>query len=92
MGWLPRLSALVENVAMPAESIPVPSVAPPSLKVTVPVGNPSDPLTVAVKVMDWPKALGLAEELSAVVEPEPPLRLRRLCYRNAIGLWMRNRD
>jgi hypothetical protein len=38
------------------------------LKVTVPVGDPPDPLTVAVKVMDWPKALGLAEELSAVVE------------------------
>jgi hypothetical protein len=69
MAWLPRLSALVENVAVPAASVPVPSVVLPSLKVTVPVGDdPPDPLTVAVKVMDWPKALGLAEELSAVVE------------------------
>ena len=68
MAWLPRPSAPVENVAVPADSVPVPSVALPSLKVTVPVGDPPELLTVAVKVMDWPKALGLAEELSAVVE------------------------
>jgi hypothetical protein len=53
---------------VPADSVPVPSVVPASLKVTVPVGGPPEPLTVTVKVTDWPKALGLTEELSEVVE------------------------
>ena len=54
MAWLPRPSALVENVAVPADSVPVPSVVPASLKVTVPVGLL--PPTVAVSVTDWPTA------------------------------------
>jgi hypothetical protein len=37
---------------VPAESVPVPSVLLPSLKVTVRVGLPPEPLTVAVKVTD----------------------------------------
>ena len=42
----------------------MPSVVAPSLKVTVPVGVPAPGAcdTVAVKVTDWPKADGLAEE------------------------------
>ena len=38
----------------------------PSLKVTVPVGVPPAPLTVAVKVTAWPPFAGLAEEVTAV--------------------------
>ena len=54
MAWLPRLSALVENVAVPDnDSVPVPRVMLPSLKVTdVPVGGITKPVTVAVKVID----------------------------------------
>ena len=40
------------------------------MKVTVPVGVPAPgetAATVAVKVTDWPKTLGLVEEVSVVV-------------------------
>jgi hypothetical protein len=37
---------------VPADNVPVPSVMPAFLKVTVPVGDPPEPLTVAVKVTD----------------------------------------
>jgi hypothetical protein len=42
--------------------VPLPITIAPSLKVTVPVGVPLPGLvmlTVAVKVTDWPKAIGL---------------------------------
>ena len=64
------LRALVLKVAWPALSVPVPKVAAPSLKVTVPVGVPlpgAEALTVAVKVTDWPETEGLAEEATVVV-------------------------
>ena len=49
----------VENVATPpALRVPVPIVVAPSRKVTVPVGVPPGPVTVAVKVTDWPKVEG----------------------------------
>lgn len=61
-------SDAVEYVAVPALTVPCPSVALPSLKVTVPVGIPPVcPVTVAVKVTDAPKAEGFADALSAVV-------------------------
>jgi hypothetical protein len=67
-------SSDVLNVALvtPAfvDSVPVPKVVVPSLKVTVPVGFPlpgATALTVAVKVTDWPKTDGLAEEVTVVV-------------------------
>ncbi len=41
------------------------------MKVTVPVGVGPDPVTVAVKVTDWPKTEGLAEEATVVVEAMP---------------------
>ncbi len=67
-GWLPTARLEVAKVATPlALSVPVPSVVAPSLKVTVPVGVPPAPVTVAVKVTDWPKVEGLADEPSAVV-------------------------
>jgi hypothetical protein len=41
-------------------------VVDPSVKVTEPVGVPPDELTVAVKVTDWPKTDGFAEEVTTV--------------------------
>ena len=40
------------KVATPPDKVLVPSVVAPSLNVTVPVGVPADPVTVAVKVTD----------------------------------------
>jgi hypothetical protein len=63
--------AEVFKVAMPEPlSVPVPSVAKPSLKVTVPLAVPEPgalAVTVAVKVTDWPNTEGLAEDVRAVV-------------------------
>ena len=67
MEWLPRLSVLMANVAVPADRVPVPSVVAPSLKVTVPVGVTTKPVTVAVNVTGCPNVLGLTDEATAVV-------------------------
>ena len=74
MLWLAVLSVLVGKLAVvtPAlvDSVPVPSVVAPSLKVTVPVGEPAPgavTLTVAVNVTDWPETEGLTEEATVVV-------------------------
>ena len=40
------------RLAAPEESVAVPRVAAPSLKVTVPVGTPAVDVTVAVNVTD----------------------------------------
>jgi len=48
-----------------ALSVPVPSTVPPSLKVTVPVGE--TPVTVAVNVTDCPKLLGFCDEVSVTL-------------------------
>ena len=50
---------------MPAETVPVPSVAVPSLKVTLPVGVA--PVTDAVKVTEAPEIEGFELEVSAAV-------------------------
>ena len=63
----PALSADVESVATPPDSVPVPRVAVPSLNVTVPVGVPVPEVTVAVNVTDCPNVLGFADDVSAVV-------------------------
>ena len=50
----------------------MPSLVEPSMKVTVPVGVPlpgAVAVTVAVKVTDWPKTDGLAEEVTTVLVP-----------------------
>lgn len=58
----------VVKVAWPVPSkAEVPKVVVPSLNVTVPVGVPPLEVTVAVKVTDWLKTEGLAEELTVVV-------------------------
>src|ERR1043166_3123441 len=72
MEWDP-----VESVFSVKGAWSVPSSAlvargtPPSLKVTVPAGElppGAVAVTVAVKVTDWPKAVGLVEEVRVVVE------------------------
>ena len=69
--WEPPDRAATLRVATPDEFIePVPSVAAPSLKVTVPafgVVGPVTCATVAVSVVDWPNTVGLTELVSAVV-------------------------
>jgi hypothetical protein len=63
---------------VPELRVAVPRVVLPSLNVTVPVGVPPDPLTVAVNVTDWPDDAGSAEEAREVTlllfedPPEPP--------------------
>ena len=60
----------VTQVAVPLERVwavqPVIGV-PPTLKVTVPVGVPPAPETVAVMVVDPPTVVGLGEADSVVV-------------------------
>jgi len=61
MGCVATLSVAVVQVALPAASATVLQiVVAPSLKVTVPVGEPG--LTVAVNVTDWPYTEGFAED------------------------------
>ena len=68
MECVPTDSAEVLNVALPLMRVPVPSVAPPFLKVTGPVGVPVVvDFTVAVKVTAVPKADGFFEETTDVV-------------------------
>jgi hypothetical protein len=58
----------VVNTACPdAFSVPVPMLVFPSKNVTVPVGTPPGPETVAVKVAACPNADGLADEARVVV-------------------------
>ena len=45
----------------------MPRVVAPSVNVTVPVGVPLAPATVAVKVTGWPKVEGLSDETRVVV-------------------------
>jgi len=62
--------ALVLNVAWPPLNGPVPKVVAPSLKVTVPVGEPAPGEftdTVAVNVTDCPEKEGFGEALTVVV-------------------------
>jgi hypothetical protein len=58
----------VESVAIPLLlSVPGPSDVLPSKKVTVPVGVPLAPVTVAVNVTACPATDGLIDELITVV-------------------------
>ncbi len=63
-------SAEVTKVTEPPLNVLVARAVAPSLKVTVPVGVPTPgetALTVAVKVTNWPKTEGLAEDETAVL-------------------------
>jgi hypothetical protein len=53
-----------------ADNVPLPITVAPSRKLTVPVGVPAPGLTtatVAVKVVDCPKTVGLTDEVRLVV-------------------------
>ena len=60
----------MENVALPALSVPVPRVVAPSLNVTVPVAVLG--VTVAVNVTDCPNVEGLVPDVTAVVLAATP--------------------
>ncbi len=66
MLWVPTAKVVVLNVALPLARVPVPMVLPPSLKVTLPVGEL--PVTAAVKVMAWPDVICVTDALKLVVE------------------------
>jgi len=71
MVWEPALKGfVVVKVALPALfTVTIPRIVEPSLKVAVPVGVPLPPplaATKAVKLMDWPKMLGLSELVRVV--------------------------
>jgi hypothetical protein len=62
----PTESVVTASVATPALIVPEPRVVPLSVKVTVPVGL--EPVTIALKVVEPPKWVGLTLEVIAVVE------------------------
>ena len=68
--WLPtaRLEVLKLAVAVPPliVTFPWPRLVAPSMKATMPVGEPL-PLIVAVKVTLWPEGDGLAEDTTKVL-------------------------
>ena len=65
--WSPSVSADVATEIAPATRVPPPSPVPPSLKVTLPVGVPYGPLSVAVNVTVCAGADGLTDDVSATV-------------------------
>ncbi len=65
---VPTVRVEVTNVAFPLLSATAPKMVAPFLNVTVPVGVPPEPDTVAVSVIEWPHCDGFAEEASVVVE------------------------
>ena len=69
MEWLPAASAEVVQLAAPADESATDeqSAVAPSLKVTVPVGTPTPPERLAVKVTLWPVVEGLTEDESVAV-------------------------
>jgi hypothetical protein len=71
--WLPTVSAAVLKLAWPALSTATfeAKTVAPSANVTVPVGTPPLPVTVAVNVTDWPDVEGLGEELNTVAVAPP---------------------
>ena len=67
MAWVPAERVALEQVAAAlASGTAVQSAVPPSRKVTVPVGVPDDPETLAVNVTWLPAVLGLLEEASEI--------------------------
>jgi len=55
---------------LPGDRVTVPMAVAPFMKTTGPVGAAKRPVSVAVKVTDWPTPEGFSEDVSvAVVEP-----------------------
>ena len=75
IAWLLVLRVETVMLASPLElSLAVPSVLPPSLKVTFPVGaiDPAAAITLPVKVTVWPDTGLLVEALTTVVVARRP--------------------
>jgi hypothetical protein len=68
---VPATSAEVEREACPAFNVPLPIEVAPSRKITVPVGVPPVPVTVAVNVTVCPAVDGFTEEITVVLEVRP---------------------
>ena len=69
MECAPAPSVVVVKVAVPPASVLTPRDVAPSRKVTLPAGvPPADAETVAVKVMEAPKMLGLPDVDTVLVE------------------------
>jgi hypothetical protein len=65
---VPTARAAVEYVATPLEfTVPVPSGVDPSLKVTVPVGEPAEELTVAVKMIEFCTSTGFEFDVNVML-------------------------
>ena len=65
---MPTARADVVKVALSLATVPVPRVVVPSLKVTVPLGNPPNaPVMVAVKVTGVPLVEGFFDDTSPVL-------------------------
>ena len=65
--WPPTVSTVVVRAALPPLKVTgAPRLAAPSMNCTVPVGVL--PVTVAVKVTDWPTVEGLSEETTVVLD------------------------
>ena len=64
---VPGVRAEAWKAALPLASVPVPSVVVPSRNVTVPVGEPDEELTVAVRVTACPISDGFADDVTAVL-------------------------
>src|SRR5579872_4244978 len=65
MGWSPTLRVVVLRLERPPETGRVASRVAPSLKSTVPPGEPPEPLTVATRLTACPCTEGLSDERSA---------------------------
>jgi hypothetical protein len=74
--WVPTVSDEILSVAVPPiNETGLPIAVAPSWKVTVPVAE--EGLTMAVRVVLWPLALGLMDEVRTVVEtPDWTVRVK----------------
>ena len=95
--WFPDASVVVAWLLacpVPSSVTGVPKLEPSTRNCTVPVGVPlpgATTETAAVKVTDWPKTDGLAEEATVVVVPAaftvwPPDRVPLLAVKLPVGL------
>src|SRR5438132_11068028 len=68
MAWLPGLSEEIENDPVPLASAFCARTVLPSRRVTIPVGVPPVPVTVAVIVTVCPNGAGFGDAVTLVVD------------------------
>ena len=72
MEWLPTLSEEVCTAAIPVLlRATEPNGFPSTVKVTVPVGVPDVPVTVEVRVTNWPKTAEAGDKVTDVAVDPP---------------------